>query len=69
VTRFPLGMSDVGDQRYLDTAVIKRYVEKTPGGRPHIPVDRREAVEALEMIAADFPVFRVAPRSWPTRAS
>ncbi|WP_407345231.1 nitroreductase/quinone reductase family protein [Pengzhenrongella phosphoraccumulans] len=40
-------------------AVIKRYVEKAPGGRPHIPVDRREPVEAFEAIAADYPVFRV----------
>ena len=43
--------------------MIKRYVEKVPGGRPHIPVDRHEPVEAFEAIAADHPVFRVVPRS------
>ena len=43
--------------------VIRRYVEKVPGGRPHIPVDRHEPVEAFEAIAADHPVFRVVPRS------
>jgi len=40
-------------------AVLKRCVEKVPGTRPHIPVDRHEPVEAFETIAADFPVFRV----------
>jgi len=45
------------------SAVIKRYVEKAPGGRPHIPVDRHEPVEAFEAIAAGYPVFRVVPRS------
>lgn len=101
VTRFPLGMADVGGQWYLVSmlgecnwvanvraaagaatlrrrrarqvtlvlipvdqraAVLKRYVEKVPGGRPHIPVDRHEPVEAFETIAADYPVFRVEPR-------
>jgi deazaflavin-dependent oxidoreductase (nitroreductase family) len=105
VTRFPLGMADVGGQWYLVSmlgecnwvanvraaagaatlrrrrarpvtlvevpvreraAVIKRYVEKAPGGRPHIPVDRHEPVEAFEAIAADYPVFRIMPRSSPT---
>ena len=105
VTRFPLGMVDVGSQWYLVSmlgecnwvanvraaagaatlrrrrarpvmlvlmpvgeraAVIKRYVQKVPGGRPHIPVNRREPVEAFETIAADFPVFRVVPMSSPT---
>ncbi|MCY7363804.1 MAG: nitroreductase/quinone reductase family protein [Frankiaceae bacterium] len=39
--------------------VIKRYVEKVPGGRPHIPVDRHQAVGAFEVVAAAHPVFRV----------
>jgi hypothetical protein len=46
-------------------AVIKRYVEKVPGARPHIPVDRHEPVAAFETIAADFPVFQVVPMSSP----
>jgi len=44
------------DQR---AAVLKRYVEKVPGGRPHIHVDRHNPVEAFEAIASDYPVFRV----------
>ena len=41
--------------------VIRRYVERVPGGRPHIPVDRHEPVEAFETIASNYPVFRVVP--------
>ena len=104
VTRFPIGMADVGGQWFLVSmlgecnwvanvraadgaavlrrrrarpvrlvpgpvgeraAVIKRYVEKVPGGRPHIPVDRHQPVEAFEAIAADYPVFRVVEVSRP----
>jgi hypothetical protein len=46
--------------------LIKRYLDLAPGGRPHIPVDRKEPVEAFEAVAADYPVFRIAPRD--TRA-
>jgi len=41
--------------------ILKRFVEKAPGGRPHIVVDRHEPVSAFEAIAADHPVFRVLP--------
>src|ERR1035437_2828211 len=39
--------------------VIRRYVERVPGSRPHIPVDRHELVGAFETIASNYPVFRV----------
>lgn len=100
VTRFPLGMADVGGQWYLVSMlgecnwvrnvraeggrvtlrrrrarpvrlvevlveerapIIRRYVERVPGSRPHIPVDRHEPVEAFETIASNYPVFRVGP--------
>ena len=100
VTRFPLGMADVGGQWYLVSMlgecnwvqnvraasgratlrrgrarpvrliempvaerapVIRRYVERVPGGRPHILVDRHEPVGAFETIACNYPVFRVVP--------
>jgi hypothetical protein len=41
--------------------VIRRYVQRVPGGRPHIPIDRHESVEAFETIASEYPVFRVVP--------
>lgn len=53
----PVALDEVPvDQR---APVIKRYVEKVPGGRPHIPVDRHAPVEAFTPIAARYPVFRV----------
>lgn len=45
-------------------SVIKRYLEKVPGARPYIPIDRHEPVEAFTAIAASVPVFRVVPRVW-----
>jgi hypothetical protein len=39
--------------------VIRAYVRKVPGGRPHIPVDRHEPVEAFEAVASGYPVFKV----------
>jgi deazaflavin-dependent oxidoreductase (nitroreductase family) len=51
----------------LRASVLKRYVERVPGGRPHIPVGRDQPVGAFEMIAADYPVFRVTPLSPSTQ--
>lgn len=44
--------------------ILRRYVQKVLGGRPHIPVDRHRPVEAFAAIAAERPVFlieRAAP--------
>jgi hypothetical protein len=41
--------------------ILKRYVEHVPGGRPHIPVDRRAPVAAFETVTDRYPVFRVVP--------
>jgi deazaflavin-dependent oxidoreductase (nitroreductase family) len=41
--------------------IIKRYLQKVPGGRPHIPVSRHAPVTDFEAIAARYPVFRVLP--------
>jgi deazaflavin-dependent oxidoreductase (nitroreductase family) len=40
--------------------VIKRYLEKVPGARPHIAVDRRAPLAAFEAVAGQTPVFRLA---------
>jgi hypothetical protein len=40
-------------------AILKRYLEKVPGARPHIPVDRHAPVADFEAIAQDYPAFRV----------
>jgi hypothetical protein len=39
--------------------IIKRYLDKVPGARPHVPVDRRAAVEDFATIAGRYPVFLV----------
>ncbi len=40
--------------------ILKLYLQRAPGARPHIPVDKDAPVEAFAAIAGDFPVFRVA---------
>ena len=47
--------------------VLKRYVERVPGARPHIPLDRDRPVADFEHIVADYPVFRVTPLSAPSQ--
>ncbi len=39
--------------------VLKAYLQRAPGARPHIPVRKDAPVEDFEAIAGDFPVFRV----------
>jgi len=39
--------------------ILRRYVDKVPGGRPHIPVERGASVEEFQAVAADYPVFIV----------
>ncbi len=98
ITRFPLGMADVGGDWYLVSMlgecnwvrnvraaggqatlarfrrrpvhlvevpveerppILKRYLQKVPGGRPHVPVDKDAPVSDFARVAADYPVFRV----------
>jgi hypothetical protein len=39
--------------------ILRRYVDKVPGGRPHIPVTRGEPVSAFARIAEHYPIFEV----------
>ena len=41
--------------------VLKDYLSRAPGARPHIPVDKDAPLSEFEKIAASFPVFRVLP--------
>ncbi len=43
--------------------VLRRYLIKVPGGRPHIPVDRDASPAELRAIAARYPIFHVVPDS------
>lgn len=39
--------------------VLKAYLQRAPGGRPHFPVGKDASVEEFERIADQYPVFRV----------
>jgi hypothetical protein len=41
--------------------IIRRYLQKVPGARPHIPVSRHASLAQFEAISAQHPVFRVIP--------
>lgn len=46
-------------------AVLKAYLKRAPGARPHLPVDRNDPLERFQEIAAQIPVFRVTPTARP----
>lgn len=39
--------------------ILKEYLKRAPGGRPHIPVDKDAPLADFARVVADFPVFRV----------
>lgn len=39
--------------------VIKAYLKRAPGARPHIPIHKDAPLSEFERIAAQIPVFRV----------
>jgi hypothetical protein len=44
------------DQR---APILKEYLQRAPGARPHLPVDKDAPIADFEKVAADFPVFQV----------
>ncbi len=40
--------------------ILRRYVEKVPGGRPHIPIRRGAPVADFARIADRYPVFEMS---------
>ncbi len=43
--------------------VLKAYVQRAPGARAHLPIQRDAPLAAFEQVAAQFPVFRVVARN------
>ena len=39
--------------------ILKAFVQRAPGARPHIPISKDEPIAAFEPIAAEYPVFRL----------
>jgi deazaflavin-dependent oxidoreductase (nitroreductase family) len=39
--------------------ILKQYLQRAPGARPHVPVSKDAPVAAFEAIAAQYPAFRI----------
>src|SRR5579864_5190287 len=40
--------------------ILKAYLRRAPGARPHVPVNKDAALAEFQRVAAEFPVFRLA---------
>ena len=49
-------------------AILRRYLDCSPGARSHIPVGRGAPLEEFDRIAAQYPVFQVTAPGAPIRA-
>jgi len=48
--------------------ILRAFLRRAPGARPHMPVDKDAPIEKFEEITARYPVFAVAERTeGPTR--
>jgi hypothetical protein len=47
------------DQR---APILKAYLQRAPGARPHVPVDKDAPLAEFQRVAGTFPVFRVASK-------
>lgn len=43
--------------------LLRAYLQRAPGARPHIPVPKDAPLAAFEQVSPRFPVFRVVPRN------
>ncbi|HUI27345.1 MAG TPA: nitroreductase/quinone reductase family protein [Candidatus Kryptonia bacterium] len=48
----------VADRR---AAVLKAYLKRAPGARPHLPIHKDAPLSEFERVSEQFPVFRVVP--------
>ncbi len=39
--------------------ILKEYLQRAPGARPHIPVNKDAPLSEFEKVTSQFPVFRV----------
>ena len=44
------------DQR---APILKAYLQRAPGARPHVPVNKNAPLAEFQRVAAEFPVFRL----------
>ncbi len=43
--------------------ILKLYLQRAPGARGHLPIDKDAPLSEFERVAAQFPVFPVVPQS------
>jgi len=43
--------------------VLKAYLRRAPGARPHVAVHKDAPLSEFEQLSAQFPVFQVVPRN------
>lgn len=43
-------------------AILKAYLRRAPGARPHIPVSKDAPLAEFEKVAGIYPIFRLAAR-------
>ena len=39
--------------------ILRAYLQRAPGARPHVPVSKDAALAEFQKVAAEFPVFRL----------
>jgi hypothetical protein len=39
--------------------ILRAYLQRAPGARPHVPVNKDAALAEFQKVAAEFPVFRL----------
>jgi hypothetical protein len=44
------------DQR---APILRAYLQRAPGARPHLPVNKDAALAEFHKVAVEFPVFRI----------
>ena len=45
--------------------ILKAYLKRAPGARPHVPISKDAPLEEFQKIAAAFPVFRISSPTTP----
>jgi hypothetical protein len=45
----------------LRAPVLKAYLKRAPGARPHLPIHKDAPLSEFEQVSSQFPVFRVLP--------
>ena len=48
------------DQR---APILRAYLQRAPGARPHVPLNKDAALEEFQRVGAAFPVFRIASKT------